>query len=199
MVEGKKAAIQFFVSHQQFAEAVEPTVRYFYNPAPDFFLGVTLEFAGLFSSLFDVRYLAVFFDDLQGRRSCVARVGTQVLVAPEREIGFLNHDGIEHSLQLRHIMPVGSCHDERQRDAISVHQKMALAPIFFPDLSGWVRRFAVPVALSSSPRQYFAIAGRCLQTRRTRQGPTATEPQRLPPSPTLGNARVLHWQPVRST
>ncbi len=85
-------------------------------------------------------YVAVFFDDFQGWRSGVARVGAQVLVAPVRRIGSLNHDGIKHRLQLRNVMPVGSCHDERQRDAISVHQQMAFAPIFFSDPSGWVPR-----------------------------------------------------------
>jgi hypothetical protein len=33
-------------------------------------------------------------------------------------------------------MPVGSGHDERQRDTTLVHQQMTLAAIFFPDTSG---------------------------------------------------------------
>jgi len=58
---------------------------------------------------------------------------------PDRWTGSLKHDGIKNRLQLRNIMPIGSGHDERQRDATPVHQQMALAPIFSPDPWGWVR------------------------------------------------------------
>ena len=156
-------------------------------------LGITLEFTCLLSSSFDMRYVAMFFDHFQCRRSGVASIGAQVLVSPVGRVGSWENDGFEHRLQLRYIMAVGSCHDERQRDAISVHQQMALAPIFSPDPLGWVRRFVEPVALSSSPRQYFAIARRYLQIRRTRQDPTAIEPQRPRLSPTPEIAHELRW------
>jgi hypothetical protein len=107
-------------------------VRDFDNPTPGLLLGVTLEFTCLLPSPFDVGNVAVFFDDFQGRRSGAIRVGTQVIVAPVRGIGSLKHDGIKHRFQLRDFMPVGSCHDERQQDAISVHQQMALDLIFSP-------------------------------------------------------------------
>ena len=79
----------------------------------------------------------MLLNDLQSGRSCIASVGTQVLVSPDRWPGAFNHDGIENGRQLRHIMPIGSGHDERQRDATSVHQQMALAPIFFPRSVGF--------------------------------------------------------------
>src|SRR4030067_878722 len=86
--------------------------------------------------------------------------------------------------QLRNIMPVSSGHDDRQRDATTVHQQMALAPIFFPDPLDWVQRFPEPAVPSSSPRQYSAIARQYPQARRTRQAPTSTMLQRPPLSPT---------------
>ena len=81
MVEGKKAAVKFFVSHQQFAEAVEPTVCHFDNPTPGLLLRVTLEFAGLLSWSFDMRYVAVLLDNFQGRCTGITTsVSAQVLV-----------------------------------------------------------------------------------------------------------------------
>ena len=120
---------------------------------------------------------------------------TKVTIMPDAlAVGALNCDGIEHGLQLRDVMTVGSGHDERQRDATSVHQQMAFAPIFFPDPWDSLQRFAVPVALSSSPRQCFAIARRCLQTRRIRQALISTGLQRRRPSPTRESGHELHWR-----
>jgi hypothetical protein len=56
----------------------------------------------------------------------------------------LDHDGIEHGLNLRHAVCVGSRHDEGQRDATPVHQQMALAAVFSP--IGWL-------VVSYRPRQ----------------------------------------------
>ena len=42
--------------------------------------------------------------------------------------------------QQRDIRCLGPADDEGQRDATPVHQQAVLAPIFFPDLSGSVRR-----------------------------------------------------------
>jgi hypothetical protein len=38
-------------------------------------------------------------------------------------------------------MSIGPGDDQRQRDAMGVHQDMALASLFFPDLSGSDRPF----------------------------------------------------------
>jgi hypothetical protein len=37
-------------------------------------------------------------------------------------------------------VPVGSGDSQRQRGATPVDQQMALAPIFFPGLSGWAQQ-----------------------------------------------------------
>ena len=134
------------------------------------------------------------FDDFQGRSSGVTRVSAQVLVSPQRGIGSLDHDRLQHGLQLRDIMPVGSGHDERQRDATTVHQQMAFAPVFFPDPLDLGPRWIAPVALSSSHRQCFAIARRCLQHRRTRQVQLSKELQRGLLSPIQESGHGSRWR-----
>jgi len=74
VVERQKAAIELFVLHQQFAKAVEPTVRHFDNPASCLLFGTALEFIGFLSSAFDVRDVAMLLDDFQRGRSGIARV-----------------------------------------------------------------------------------------------------------------------------
>ena len=152
VVECQEAAIKFLIPHQEFSESVEPTVRDLDNPASGFFLRVPFEFAGLLPSAVDMRNIAVFFYDLQSRCAGVARVGTQMFVSSQRWIGSLDFDAIEHDFNLRNIMPVCSGHDEGQRDATTVHQQVAFAPIFSPDPLGWVQHSIEPVAPSSSPR-----------------------------------------------
>ena len=90
-------------------------------------------------------------DDIQGRRSAVTRIRTQVLAPSLGRVDSFDHHGIEYSAELRDVMAIGSCHDERQRDATTVDQQMALAPIFFPDPLDWLQRLCVPWALSSWP------------------------------------------------
>src|SRR5450830_1041272 len=147
----------------------------------------------LLPSALDVRNVAMVLNDVQSRCAGVARVGTQMLVSSLRWIGSLDNDGIQHGFKLRYIMSVCSGHDERQRDATTVHQQIAFAPIFFPYRWDWVQRFPVPVAPSSSPRQYFAIARQCLQIRRTRQAPVSTGLQRRLLFPTPGTGHESRW------
>jgi hypothetical protein len=85
----------------------------------------------------------MLLDDLQTREHrCSLHRHTNVCV---RLRGGLGHARPRwHQAQasnLRNIMPVGPGHDERQRDATTVHQQMALAPIFFPDPLDSVPRF----------------------------------------------------------
>jgi len=122
VVERQKAAIKFFVPHQQFAKPVEPTVRHFDNPAACLLLGGALEFTGFLPSAFDMRDVAMLLDDFQRGRPGIARVSAQMFVSPDGWIGSIDHDGVKHWLQLGDVMSIGSGHDERQRDATPVHQ-----------------------------------------------------------------------------
>ena len=138
-------------------------------------------------SAFDMGDVAMFLNDAQRGRSGIASISTQMLVRRSGGSG-AHHDGIEDRRHLGDIMPIGSGHDDRQRDATTVHQQMALAPIFFPDPSGLARRLPVPLALSSSLRQCSAIARQCLPTRRTRRTRLSTGLQRRQLSPTPESA-----------
>ena len=112
MVEREEAAIKFFVTHQQFAKSVEPAVGHFNDPASDLLFRIAFELGRFLSSALDVGNIAVLLTDFQGRRPGVTCVSTQVFTSSLERIGTLDYEGIEHRLQLRDIMPIGSGHDE---------------------------------------------------------------------------------------
>ena len=128
-------------------------MRDFYNPAFCSLLRVTLEFAGLLPTALDMRNVAMRLNDRQRRCTGVAGIGAQVFVPSDWRAGSVYDDGVEYRFQLRDIMPIGSGRDERQRDATTVHQQMAFAPIFFPYRWDWIQQSTEPAALSSSPRR----------------------------------------------
>ncbi len=132
-------------------------------------------------------------NDLQGRRTGVTRVRAQVLTSSLGRVGSFDHHAVEYRTELRDVMAIRSGHDERQRDATTVHQQMALAPIFSPDPLGWAQRFPVPWALSSWRRQCFAIAMQCLRARHIRQGPASKDSQIHLRSPIQESGHVSHW------
>src|SRR5680860_1567287 len=167
MVEAQETALEFLIPDEQFAEAIEPAVRDLHDPAPGALGGIAPLFLGFLPAPLDVGNVAMGFDGAKRRSAGIASVGTQVLAAPLRWRGTLHHDGVKDHGNLADIMSIGSGHDERERDATTVHQQVALAPIFFPDPSGSARRLLEPAVPSSSPRRYSAIAMRCLPARRT--------------------------------
>jgi hypothetical protein len=126
---------QFLIPHQELAEPIEPGVDRFHHPAP--VLGGTPWLALLVPNPGEIPMSG---KDRLGRFPLLAPVGIQKGVL----LGQGENQGIQHRLQLADIMPVGSGDDQRQRDATPVRQHMALAPIFFPDPSGWVRRPLLP-------------------------------------------------------
>jgi hypothetical protein len=126
----------------------------------------------------------MLLDDRQHRRCGVAGVSAKVFASPFGWLRSLDYDDIKHGFELGYVMPAGSGHDERQRDATTVDQQMALAPIFSPGPLDWVQQLIAPWVLSSLRRQCFAIARRCLQSHRTRQARSSINPQKPLPSPT---------------
>ena len=58
------------------------------------------------------------YNYLLGRIAIVGFISTQVLL---NIFGSINDDLYQHKFQLGHIMPVGSGHDERQRDTPAGH------------------------------------------------------------------------------
>ena len=146
MVKCDEAALQLFIPDKQLAEAVEPTVANLDDPASRLLLWVSPLGIGLCAATHDVRNVAMRFDDLQCTPAAVAVVGAKVLAASNAWRLALDHDCAKHLIELSDVMSIRPGHDERQRDATAVHQQVSLAPLFFPDPSGWVRRPLAPVA-----------------------------------------------------
>lgn len=89
---------------------------------------------------YDVGDVAVPLNRALQLSAVVARVGTQVLAAAMLGQGSLDHNFAQQLIKSLAVMHVGPGHDDRQRDATPVDQQVALAPLFFPDPSGSVRR-----------------------------------------------------------
>ncbi len=62
MMERQKAALQFFVSHQQLAKAAEPTMGHFHDPASRQLLWMLLALRDFLPSVLDMRNIAFLFD-----------------------------------------------------------------------------------------------------------------------------------------
>lgn len=144
MVERQKTVLKLLVAHQQLPEPVKPAVARLDHPAPSLLLRVFLFLRRFTLAADHMRDIAMCQDHGHGAFAAIARIGAQMLGAALLWSRTLDHDGIEHSLNLRHVVRVRSRHDERQRDATSVHQQMAFAAIFFPDPSDWGRQLLAP-------------------------------------------------------
>lgn len=136
MVEREEGVLELLVAHQELPEPVEPAMAGFDHPAARLLPGVSFLLIGFALSAHHMRDVAMGQDDPHGVPAPVPGVSAQVLGAALLGKRALDHDGVQHGLELRHIMRVGSCHDERQGDPTPVHQKVALAAFFSPDPSG---------------------------------------------------------------
>lgn len=142
-VECEVGAVRLFVAHQKLAEAVEPGVRHFDDPAPS---GMALAAAMLLGARTNVRRVAPGTDRAVGRRAAKGRIGAQVLPGIGADSRTRDHQRIEYRFELGDVMMIRRAHDDRQRDATGVDQQHALAPIFSPDPWGLARRILVPGA-----------------------------------------------------
>ena len=146
VIESNEAAIELLVSHEQFSEAIEPAVAYLDNPTPRLSRRVSFLGIQLLAPTHDMRDIAVRLDDFQCAAPRVSGVGAQMLAATDARRLAFDHDARQYRIELSYVMPVRSCHDERQRDSTSVHQQATLAPLFFPGPAGWDRQTLAPVA-----------------------------------------------------
>lgn len=146
MIEREEATLKFFIAHQQFAKAVEPTMADLNNPTSGFLSGMPLLGFFLLRATGHMRNVAMALNDLQRRLAAISGIQTQMFGATLSRHLALDHYGRQDCVELRNVMPVRSGHDERQGDATAVDQQVTLAPIFFPDQSGWARPALVPVA-----------------------------------------------------
>lgn len=167
MGESKETAFELLIPHEQLAEAIEPAMRHLYNPPPGSRRRMPPFFLGFLPAPFHMGHVAMRFNDDTRWNAGVASIGTEVLAASLTWQGTRHHNGVKDGGKLADIMAVGRGHDDRQRDAMAVHQQVALAAIFFPDPSDSVRQLPELRALSSWPRRYSATARRSLPTRHT--------------------------------
>jgi hypothetical protein len=82
-------------------------------------------------------------------------------------------------------MPLGSAHDQGQRDSTRVDEKASLRPIFFPGPLGSAQQIPVPAEPLPWPRRCFARTMQSLPSRHTPPGPCARASQILLSSSTL--------------
>lgn len=137
MVERHKTSFQLFVSHEEFAKPIEPTVANLNNPAPCFLLGVAPLVVSFLAPINDMRNVAMLGNDLRGWLAAIACICAQMFAAPLGWRLALDHDGFQDLANLADIVFICSGHDDRQRDATPVHQQMSFAAFFSPDPLGW--------------------------------------------------------------
>ena len=139
MNESLIAFRQLLVPDQKLAESVEPGMSSFNDPTS--VLRGAPSCALLSCDSWDIAPRADLF---ASRLAVVSLIRIQESLP---SFGKGNDNGIEHRGELTDIMSIGPGNDQRQRDAMSVHQKVALASLFFPCLSGFCRRLPVPAVL----------------------------------------------------
>ena len=81
VIERNKAALKLFISHKEFAKAVEPDLTDLDHPAPRFPRGVAPLGLCLIATTNDIRNVAVRLDDLQRPSAAIPGVGAQMLAA----------------------------------------------------------------------------------------------------------------------
>ena len=113
MIERQKGVLKLFVAHQQLPESVEPAVTRLYHPAAGFLVWGAFLLRRFALSADHMRDVAVGQDHCHGAFATIARIGAQVLGAALLWGGTLDHDGIKHCFNLRHVVCVGPRHDER--------------------------------------------------------------------------------------
>ena len=92
VVEGDEAAMELLVSHEQLAEAVEPTVADLDHPAARLLGRIAPLGISFLAATDHMRDVAVRLYDLLGTPAPVASVGTQVLAATHARGLALDHD-----------------------------------------------------------------------------------------------------------
>jgi hypothetical protein len=172
----------FFKTNQELPKSVEPRKASFYNPTTCFEFRVPAFFFNFLASLPDMRNVFPFKALFHCWLSCISLVRAQVLSSSNRSFWSLNKDAIQGNLQQFYVMRLSSADDEGQRDSTAVDENTSLAPIFSPDLLGFVRQFQEQEVLCSFRHRYFAIAKQYPPSRRIQQALTSRAFRKNQPS-----------------
>lgn len=106
-------------------------MRPFNHPPPGFVFGILLFGFLLLSYLTDVGFVSLLSHEGCGLRSRIGFVRAEMRLPPPFPRGPFDENAFEGFLKQLHIMPVGSAHDEGQRDSIVVYQQTSFAAFFF--------------------------------------------------------------------
>lgn len=113
MVQRHETPCELLVSHQQLAKPIEPTVGHLDDPPSGFLARMLHTLPCLLATPLDVRDVALLLDAAQCRGAGIARIRAQMRAPAYRGPWFCDHPGRQDRLQLRHLMPIGSGHDDR--------------------------------------------------------------------------------------
>lgn len=197
------------IAHLQASEAIEPTQGPLHDPAMP-----PQPLARFDPASRDSRDNTAFAQLLPIRPRVIRLVGVQFHGTPSRTTAWPpdRRDRIDHRLQLRRFVRVGSRVADRQRRATPVHDEVALRPGLAP-IGRVAARFLAPLgagtlAASSEARSqsiWLALPKRSRSTRwRVAQTPAACQSrnrrQQVMPLPQpISWGKNSHWMPVLST
>ena len=127
MKQGFIALSVLFEAHEEFPKAVVPRMSGFNDPSTVLWGAAALAFLPAHPW-----GIAVCNDRLLGWLPVISSI--RIEERANHALGRFHDERVEDGAELADIMSICSCHYQRQRDATSVHQQMALGAIFFPDL-----------------------------------------------------------------
>lgn len=182
----------FFIAYREFPETVEPRMTNFHNPSPRFEIRMTYLFTDLLTARADVRNIAIADYSFARWFSGISGISTKIFLF--RTIFRWKVDPVfQYGINLRNVVPIRTCDDDRQRDATLVYQQMTFGTIFFPCPSDSGRRFPWPRGLSSWSRQCFATPRPSPPSHRIQQALAATGQGKSLPAPTCENRHAPNW------
>lgn len=143
---------QLFETNKNFAETIDPRMASFNHPSPCTITTISLF---CFPPLRYMRPVSSFNRIVPRGIAAISFVGTKI--PPALCFWLFGNDGVKRRTKKFHVVSLGAAHDNRERDAMTVHQQAAFAPFFFPDPLDFYPQPPEPRALSEGNRLCFAI------------------------------------------
>jgi len=175
----------FLKTNQELAKTVHPRVASFDYPSSRSVAGNALQFLFFLAPSPDVGDVAMGDHRFSLLRSDVSGIGAEVDRCFVRK---RDQDARQDLFDFPGIMHVCSGCDDREGNALAVHQKMPLGTFFFPDPWDSDRSLHRQAGLWSLPHRCFAIPNRCDPTRYRPSGPSSRRLGKSRHAPTAGNS-----------
>ena len=175
----------FLKTNQELAKTVHPRVASFDYPSSRSVARNALQFLFFLAPSPDVGDVAMGDHRFSLLRSDVSGIGAEVDRCFVRK---RDQDARQDLFDFPGIMHVCSGCDDREGNALAVHQKMPLGPFFSPDPWDSDRSLHRQAGLWSLPHRCFAIPNRCDPTRYRPSGPSSRRLGKSRHAPTAGNS-----------